>query len=189
MGETIFIALIILIVLGALQISLYLHKRAIKRWAGYLQEAKVVINGEWLKFGEILEGEYRGRKVQCGFYESKGLMPFLKMKPNKPFNVEGIKPKKEWIDRPAVRSPSFRKNLRGKGNFKRDLSDMVTHPGEFLGIRFFKKDYFTGELEEIYQFCAKVETGEIKLTDVYIFNGYGLSAGCNVSIISRNASK
>ncbi len=163
MGETISIVLIILIILGAIPLFFYLRNRTINRWVGYLKEAKSVINGEWLKFGKILEGEYRGRKVQCGLYGdtiSGGPVPFLRMKPNKSFNMDGLKPKNEWIDGNFF-SLNFQRNLRS--GLKRDFINFIFHPGEFSAICFFKKDYFVDELEKSSQLCEKVEAGEIKL--------------------------
>ncbi len=163
MGEMTSIVLIILIVLWVILLFFYLRTRTIKRWGGYLKEAKAVIKGKWLKFGKVLEGEYQGRKVQCGLYSDDiggTPVPFLRMKPNKSFNAFGIKPKNEWIDVNSF-SPNFQKNLRS--GIKRDLINYVMHPCEFSTICFFKKDYFVAELERFSQFCEKVEIGEIKL--------------------------
>lgn len=141
------VVLIILVVIGTILLLFYLRKRTINRWVGYLEEAKSIINGEWLKFGKLLEGEYKGRKVQCGIFEDENAQPFLRMKP---LTIDVTMNKYEWID-----SRSFPLTL--------NFPSLLIHGGEYMVLDFFKKGHFIEELEKISQFCEKVEKGEAEL--------------------------
>lgn len=134
------VLLIILVVIGAIPLLFYLRKRTMKRYAGYLKDAKSIIRGEWIKYGLVLEGEYKGRKVRCGI-EEENIMAFLKMKLNMvPTDLK--RAKYEWID----------------WHWKIFNEPM---PSLLFNQRFFEKGYFTEQLEKLFQFCEKTKRGEI----------------------------
>ena len=134
------VILIIFVVIGTIPLLIYLRKRTIERYAGYFKDAKYIIHGEWIKYGLVLEGEYKGRKVRCGI-EEEDIMAFLKMKLNMVPN-DLTRAKYEWID----------------WHWKTFNEPM---PSLLFNQRFFEKGYFIEQLEKLFQFCEKTESGEI----------------------------
>jgi hypothetical protein len=111
----------------------------------YLKDAKAVINGEWLKPGLVLEGEYKGRKVQCGIQEGRTpAAAFLKIK-NKKITPEPKSPEDGWVTD---------NNLIAANNNSLVLTPVTPVRG------FFNKRLFIERLERMTQFCEQVERNE-----------------------------
>ncbi len=136
------IVLFILVCVVSIVLLFYLRKRTIDQYYNIIETVKPIINGKWIK-GKTLEGEYKERKVQCGIIESGFLLPniniLLKVKLNRSsFNKE------EWIDWRIWR--------------------MIVSPNEQIHFslkEFSKESFFIEQLEKLYQFCEKVEKGEV----------------------------